>query len=596
MQSYISTITDAKTMSIIAPPHLIDALKEHAETEGLRPRAMHIRSNLHNSRNTELAQQCSSLFEDCPFASPDTLQVAVRSNKTGCYLEQDATSLVEEAVSTVLASRCDWSLVMQGLADDLNQSGSKHHSILLFGMGDSVPGAPFREHSLDISKIDVLSLVETPLSATPPASSIDDFPPDSIAIVGSACRLPGANSLDELWDLIAAGRSRLEKVRTDRVNIKESYRASQDPEWTKKREFYGNFIDDVDAFDHAFFNISPREAKYMDPQQRLLLMAAFEAMDSSGYLRSHQRNDGDAVGCFLGASYTEYTENTSAYSPSAFTATSTIRAFLSGKISYHFGWTGPSEVIDTACSASIVAVHRAVQAINAGECPVALAGGVNIITGVNNYFDLGKASFLSQTGQCKPFDDSADGYCRADGVGLVVLKPLSKAVADGDYIQGVIPAIATNQGGIGAPGITVPDGIAQKALYRGILEKAGLKGEDISYVEAHGTGTQVGDPIEIGSIREVFGGAHRASPLHLGSLKANIGHSETAAGVASLLKVLSMVRNRGVPPLQGFKRLNHKIPALELDKMAIPTKLLPWDSDHRIACSKSTLKSLFSHR
>lgn len=574
-------------MSIIAPPHLVDALKEHAETEGLRPRPMHIRSNLHNSKNEELAKQCSSLFQDCPFASTDGLQVPIRSNKTGEYLEEDVDSLVEEAISTVLASRCDWSLVMQGLADDLQETGSKHHSIVLFGIGDSVPGAPFREHSLDISKVDVLSLIETPLASTPPVSSVDDFPPDAIAIVGAACRLPGANSLDELWDIISEGQTRLEKVRTDRVNLKESYRASQDPEWVKKREFYGNFIDDVDAFDHAFFNISPREAKYMDPQQRLLLMAAFEAMDSSGYLRHHKRNDGDAVGCFLGASYTEYLENTSAYSPSAFTATSTIRAFLSGKISYHFGWTGPSEVIDTACSASIVAVHRAVQAINAGECPIALAGGVNIITGVNNYFDLGKASFLSQTGQCKPFDDSADGYCRADGVGLVVLKPLSKAVSDGDYIQGVIPAIATNQGGIGAPGITVPDGIAQKALYRGILEKAGLNGQDISYVEAHGTGTQVGDPIEIGSIREVFGGPHRASPLHMGSLKANIGHSETAAGVASLLKVLTMVRNRGLPPLQGFKRLNHKIPALELDKMAIPTKLLPWDADHRIACINS---------
>lgn len=242
-------------MSIIAPPHLIDALKEHAQTEGLRPRSMHIRSNLHNTKNLELAKQCASLFEDCPFASPDTLQVPVRSNKTGELIDEGTESLVHEVISTVLASRCDWSLVMQGLADDLQESGSSHHSIALFGIGDSVPGAPFRDLGLDISKIDVLSLLETPLSSAPSASSVDDFPPDAIAIVGAACRLPGASSLDELWNIISEGQTRLEKVRTDRVNPKESYRASQDPEWVKKREFYGNFVDDLDAFDNAFFNM-----------------------------------------------------------------------------------------------------------------------------------------------------------------------------------------------------------------------------------------------------------------------------------------------------------------------------------------------------
>lgn len=303
-------------------------------------------------------------------------------------------------------------------------------------------------------------------------------------------------------------------------------------------------------------------------------------------MRHHRRERGDAVGCFIGASYTEYLENTSSYIPSAFTATGTIRAFLSGKISYHFGWSGPSEVIDTACSSSIVAIHRACQAINSGECSTALAGGVNLITGINNYFDLGKASFLSQTGQCKPFDDSADGYCRADGVGLVVLKPLSKAIADGDHIMGVIPATATNQGGINATGITVPDGSAQRALYQNVLLKSGIKGHQVSYVEAHGTGTQVGDPIEIKSIRDVFGGLTRTNPVYLGSLKANIGHSGTAAGVASLLKVLTMFRHQGIPPLQGFKSLNHKIPALEPDGIFISTSLIPWDTNPSNCCSQ----------
>lgn len=414
------------------------------------------------------------------------------------------------------------------------------------------------------------------------------FPDDAIVIVGAGCRLPGANNLEDLWDIISQGQSRLEKLRPERCDPKQAYRAIQDPAWIAKREFYGNFIDDADAFDHAFFGISPREAAHMDPQQRLLLETAFQAMDSSGYLHDHQRERGDPVGCFIGASYTEYLENTSAYSPSAFTATSTIRAFLSGKISYHFGWTGPSEVIDTACSSSLVAVHRACRAIQAGECSIALAGGVNVITAVQNYFDLAKAGFLSPTGQCKPFDDSADGYCRADGVALVVLKSLRQAIADGDDILGVIPAVATNQGGVHASGITVPDGTCQKALYRTLLNRSGLAPDDVSYMEAHGTGTRVGDPIEMGSIRDVFGGPQRTNPLYIGSLKSNIGHSETAAGAAGLLKVLAMLRHGGIPPLRGLKQLNHNIPPLDSDNIIIPTELVPWSEDRRrIACVSS---------
>ncbi|PYH99806.1 ketoacyl-synt-domain-containing protein [Aspergillus ellipticus CBS 707.79] len=415
----------------------------------------------------------------------------------------------------------------------------------------------------------------------------DSFPSDAIAIVGAACRLPGADSIEELWDVISQGEIKVEEVPEDRFNITETFRGQQDKEWLNKRKFYGNFVDDVAAFDNTFFGISPREATYMDPQQRLLLATAFEAMDSSGYLRKHRKEDGDSIGCFIGATYTEYLENTCAYSPSAFTAPGTIRAFLSGKISYHFGWTGPSEVIDTACSASLVAIHRACRAIQAGDCSMALAGGVNIITGIHNYLDLAKAGFISPTGQCKPFDESGDGYCRADGVGLVVLKPLDQAISGGDHIMGVIRASATNQGGLHAPSITVPDSTAQQALYNNVISRSGIQPEQVSYIEAHGTGTRVGDPIEMKSIRSVFGGTHRPETLHLGSLKANVGHSETAAGVASLLKVLTMFAHQSIPPLAGFKTLNPKIPSLEPDKLKIPTKIVSWTTESRNACVNS---------
>ncbi|RAK96953.1 ketoacyl-synt-domain-containing protein [Aspergillus ibericus CBS 121593] len=415
----------------------------------------------------------------------------------------------------------------------------------------------------------------------------DSFPSDAIAIVGAACRLPGADTLEDLWDVISQGRSKVQEIPRDRCIIEETFRGQQDQEWMKGRRFYGNFVADVAAFDNAFFGISPREAKYMDPQQRLLLATAFEAMDSSGYLRKHRREDGDTVGCFIGSTYTEYLENTCAYNPSAFTAPGTIRAFLSGKISHYFGWTGPSEVIDTACSASLVAIHHACRAIQAGDCSMALAGGVNLITGIHNYLDLAKAGFLSPTGQCKPFDESADGYCRADGVGLVVLKPLDQAISSGDHILAVIRASATNQGGLHAPSITVPDSKAQQKLYRHAISKAGILPEQVSYIEAHGTGTRVGDPIEIESIRAVFGGPHRAEPLHLGSVKANIGHCETAAGVASLLKVIMMFSHRSIPPLAGYSTLNPKIASLEPDQIIISKKLLPWTSESRNSCVNS---------
>ncbi|KAM0523026.1 hypothetical protein ACHAPE_001517 [Trichoderma viride] len=588
-ESYVSAISDSKTISLIAPSSEITTIRVYVEKLGLSSKMIHMRSNIHNPKNRALAEELLGFcLGNADFQLPhsDDLQVPVRSNRTGQVLSN--CSLTAEIITTILTSCCDWNTIINNLAHDLQQTGNRSHRIAMIGLGDCIPLPPFQKHNLDITKLDIMCITEglkKPLRDYG-LSSLDLFPPNSIAVVGAACRLPGANTLEELWELISRGESRLESLREDRVKLTESFRASQDKDWTTGRNWFGNFVDGIDEFDHSFFGISPKEAAYMDPQQRLLLSCAYEAMDASGYLHNHRRENGDPVGCFIGASYTEYCENVTAYAPSAFAATGTIRAFLSGKISYHFGWTGPSEVIDTACSASLVAIHHACRAIQAGDCAMALAGGVNIITGIQNYIDLGRAGFLSKSGQCKPFDESADGYCRADGVGLVVLKPLSQAVADRNHILGVIPASATNQGGL-SHGITVPHGVAQQALYRQIVKAAGIEPEQVTYVESHGTGTQVGDPIEVTSIREVFGRPSRPSPVHIGSLKANVGHSETAAGVASLLKVLAMFAHRGIPPQAGFKTLNPKIPALEPDNLGIATMLIPWEAKSRIACVNS---------
>ncbi|EMD94543.1 hypothetical protein COCC4DRAFT_152704 [Bipolaris maydis ATCC 48331] len=575
--SYVSAVTDPKTISIVGPVPTLEKVTAYARELGLQAQGMHLRGKVHNPENAELARELCELcdeMENLRLPPSAELQVPIYSNITGRRLQD--CSLTHEAVLTILASRCEWWTLLGELACALQSTGIQSHTFAMFGIGDCVPLMPFHQARLKVSKIDIHRTIrEAELSEY-------TYPEDAIAIVGAACRLPGANNMEELWDLLAGGVSKAEEIRPDRIPLHASFRASQD----QKRKFFGNFVDEVDGFDHTFFRTNPKEATYMDPQQRILLELAYQAMDSSGYLRSHKRENGDNIGCFIGASFNEYLDNTSAHAPTAYTSTGTIRAFLCGKISYYFGWSGPAEVIDTACSASLVAINRACRAILSGECAQALAGGINIMSGINNFMDLGKAGFLSPTGQCKPFDKNADGYCRADGGGLVVLKLLRHARADGDNILGVIPGIATNQGGLSAS-ITVPHSPAQMTLYRRILKQAAMKPEQVSYVECHGTGTQAGDPLEIASVREVFCGGDRQGNLHVGSLKGNIGHCETAAGVASLLKVLAMLQKQRIPPLASFKSLNPKIPALAPDKMAVAKQVEAWDAPLRAACVNS---------
>lgn len=556
----------------------------------MQTQAMHLRGKVHNPENADLARElCTLCDKHDSLRLPDAshLNAPLRSNKNGEKILQG--SLTHEAIETILASCCQWYDLLNGVCKDLEMTETKTHLFAAFGIGDCIPLAPFHQAGLQITKLDILSFIR---ALMPPVLPVSDFgpkyayPTDAVAVVGMACRLPGANNIEELWDLISSGGSTVKPVPQDRVNIEHSFRALQDPKWAAKQKWWGNFISDIGCFDHSFFRMSPREAASMDPQQRILLETAYQAMESSGYLGSHRREAGDPVGVFLGASFVEYLDNTSANPPTAYTSTGTIRAFLSGKISYHFGWTGPSEILDTACSSSLVAINRAVKAIQNDECSVALTGGVNLITGIHNYLDLAKAGFLSPTGQCKPFDSAADGYCRSEGVGLVVLKRLNQALTDRDQILGVIPGASTNQGGL-SPSLTVPHSAAQVQLYKKILHQAGMRPDQVSYCEAHGTGTQAGDPLEVASIREVFGSPERQNLMQLGSIKGNMGHCETAAGVAGLLKALVMVNKAAIPPLASHKSLNPKIPALEPDKLAISSSLEAWKASPRAALVNS---------
>ncbi|RAH61359.1 ketoacyl-synt-domain-containing protein [Aspergillus piperis CBS 112811] len=589
-RTYVSAITEPRSLSFVGNAKSIAAMYEYCRENGLPADKMDVTGKAHNPENEHVVPEFMDIINRNPsmFQLPkeSRLQVTVRSNITGKALTD--AEIMEDMITMMLASCCDWLELVTQVALDLKASERPAHRLVIFGLNDSVPLSPFNKQRLKSFKFKANQLLVSdpqPNSPTTSPSSIPEFPDSTIAVVGLSCRFPGANNLEELWDLIAGARDTHQEVPVERIHVGRSYRTLQD-EHMAKRKFFGNFVDDIKRFDNSFFGINAREAASLDPQQKMLLELSYEALESSGYLTSHQRSAEDSVACFIGGSLNEYLENTACHAPSAYTATGTIRAFMCGRLSYYYGWSGPAEVLDTACSSSLVAIHRACRAIQAGECTMAIAGGVSALTTAGNFFDLGKAGFLSQTGQCKPFDAAADGYCRSEGAGLVVLKKLSDAVSAGDHIFGVIPSIATNQGGTSTT-LTVPSPTALKALYRSLFEKSGLKPSQVSYVEAHGTGTQAGDPIEMESIRAVLGDSSRATPLSIGSIKGNIGHCEPAAGAAGLLKVLAMMKFGGIPPQANHSRLNPAIPALEPDGMEIARKLRDWNVPQRAALVNS---------
>ncbi|KAK7957013.1 BcPKS16- polyketide synthase [Apiospora aurea] len=599
--TYISAITGPRSISVGGPAATLGAFAAYvAGHEGVRSQEIQLGGSAHNPANAHLAAELCRICHDdtsqrlqLPHASQ--LLLPLRSNQTGERITDGL--LADDLIWTMLASRCEWLQLLKAVAQDLTQSPRTEHCFVAFGWDDCITMSPFVQAHLQVTKVFAKSLIME--TSEPPRPSIQqlpsddggdsgyEFPKNAIAITGAACRLPGANSMDELWELLASGRNCVQELPRNRFKASENYRilTSASSQW-KNRKFYGNFIEDVKRFDNAFFGISAREAANVDPQQRIMLELSFEALEDAGYLASHRREAGDDVGCFIGLVLGEYVENTNAHPPTAYTSTGTVPAFVCGRLSHTYGWSGPSEMFNTACSSSMVAINRACKAIQAGECRMALAGGANVMTGINTYLDLAKAGFLSPTGQCKPFNAAADGYCRADGCGVVVLKRLKDAVADGDPIWGVIAGVATNQGGLSAS-LTVPDATAQQSLYKKVLGQAGLTGSQVTYVEAHGTGTQVGDPIEMSSIRSVFGGTSRQTKVAVGSIKGNIGHAEPAAGVAGLLKVLAMLRHGKIPPQASYGTLNPNIPPLERDGMEIATRLRGWNTPFRAALVNS---------
>jgi acyl transferase domain-containing protein len=399
---------------------------------------------------------------------------------------------------------------------------------------------------------------------------------EPIAIIGAACRLPGGVcTVEDYWRLLEEGRDAISEVPPERWSIDAYYDA--DPQAPGKMSTrWGGFLADVDQFDAAFFGISPREAANMDPQQRLLLEVSWEALENAGIAADGLA--GSATGVFVGIGFNDYARLLAAQDAqqiNAYSGSGIQLCFAAGRVSYALGLRGPSFAIDTACSSSLVALHQACQSLRAGECDMALTGGVNLLLAPEGNIFLSKAGALSPSGRCKTFDAAADGMVRSDGCGVVVLKRLRDAMADGDTVMAVIRGSAINHDGRSS-GLTVPNAVAQEAVIRQALKSAGVQPDQVGYVEAHGTGTPLGDPIEVQSTAAVYGyRPEDVPPVVITSVKTNLGHLEAASGIASVIKVALVLRHRKIPQHLHFRAWNPHL-ALDGARIRVPQEALPW--------------------
>ncbi|PZV05952.1 MAG: beta-ketoacyl synthase [Cyanobium sp.] len=412
-------------------------------------------------------------------------------------------------------------------------------------------------------------------------------PPEPIAIVGIGCRLPGeVDSPADFWQLLIQGRDVIREVPSDRWDLARHF--DPDPQRPLHQHVrHGGFIEAIDQFDAAFFGISPREAICMDPQQRLLLEVAWRALEDGGQPVEAVR--GQAVGVFIGISSADYinvlwssTENYAVPDNEPFVLPGNTSSIAANRLSYFFDFKGPSFSVDTACSSSLVAVHLACESLWRGEAVAALAGGVQALISPGSQMGFCKAGLLSADGRCKSFDASADGYVRSEGAGVVLLKPLSAALANGDAIYALIQGTAVNSDGR-SNGMVAPNLQSQVICVRQAFARAGIDPAAAQYVEAHGTGTRQGDPVELQALGTVLGeGRPHDQPCRVGSVKSNLGHGETVAGITGLIKAALCVHHRQLPASLHCRNPNPDIDFSGL-KLQVQTSLEPFPQADRPA-------------
>ena len=453
------------------------------------------------------------------------------------------------------------------------------------GVGKEIPVTLVMDHprlsdAAEYLLGEVLGLSEQASDKRGPRQVVTTRADEPIAIVAVSCRFPGAPDPEAFWELLSGGVDAIREVPEDRFDIDEFY--DPDPETPGKTYTrFGGFLDGIDGFDPEFFGISPREAVWIEPQQRLMLETVWEGLERAGYAPSTLR--GSRTGVFAGVAANEYAHLLSSESVDKiepYFITGNALNAISGRVAFALGLEGPAVAVDTACSSALVAVHQACQALHSGDCDLALAGGVNVLLSPVTVIAASRARMLSPVGRCKTFDASADGYVRSEGCGILVLKRLSDAVRDGDRVCAVISSSAVNQDGASS-GLTVPNGGAQQRLIATALDRAGLAGGDVDYLEAHGTGTPLGDPIEVQAAAAAYGASRDADrPLLMGSVKTNIGHTESASGAAGLIKVVLSLQHEVLPQSLHFETPSPHIPWDSLP-VRVVDEAIPWQANDR---------------
>ena len=509
-------------------------------------------------------------------------RIPLYSSFTGLPISaSNSFDLVETALEEILRKPLHWDHVIEGISSEVNSLGICECSVLPVGPADLGRGllSSLRRSSNCIARLEDSAWnpsMPTEKSNQPSGKCSDS----KIAIVGMAGRFPNAANHELFWELLDKGIDTHKVIPKDRFD-----EAHIDPTGQRKNTShtpYGCFIDEPGLFDPGFFRMSPREATQTDPMHRLAILTAYEALEMSGYVPNRTPSTKlHRIGTFYGQTSDDWREIQEGQDIDTYFIPGGVRAFAPGRINYFFKFSGPSFSVDTACSSSFAALQLAVTSLRAGDCDTAVTGGMNVLTNPDIFSGLSRGQFLSKTGNCQTFDNNADGYCRGETVASVVLKRLEDAEADNDNIIGVILASATNHSA-DAISITHPHAPTQEFLYKQLLNRACISANEVCYVEMHGTGTQAGDKTEIESVTNVFAAPHRKrrpdQPLHLGAVKANIGHGEAASGVSALIKVLLMMEKNVIPPNCGIKGvMNQGFPKdLEARNVHIPLRRTPW--------------------
>ncbi|KKK13706.1 polyketide synthetase PksP [Aspergillus rambellii] len=588
-QPYISAVC-SNTLTISGPPKVLDELVQTTLAKESRVTRASIHGPYHAAHLYD-ERDVERILETCDNDAVLSLKphIPVLSSNTGePIVAHSMNDFLKAALEEILVRQLCWDRVTDACAAVVLKSANNRTTTKIFPVATTATQSLFtalRKSGLSNVQADGgMGGEPAPASSQGRNNNHNDTGRaelSKIAIIGMSGRFPEADSPQDFWNLLYKGLDVHRKVPAERWDAD----AHVDPTGTQRntsRVPYGCWIREPGLFDPRFFNMSPREALQADPAQRLALLTAYEALEMAGFIPdSTPSTQRDRVGIFYGMTSDDYRETNSGQDIDTYFIPGGNRAFTPGRINFYFKFSGPSVSVDTACSSSLAAIHLACNSIWRNDCDAAITGGVNILTNPDNHAGLDRGHFLSRTGNCNTFDDAADGYCRADGVGTVILKRLEDAQADNDPILGIINGAYTNHSAE-AVSITRPHVGAQAFIFKKLLNEANVDPKSISYVEMHGTGTQAGDAVEMQSVLDVFAPDHSRGPaqsLHLGSAKSNIGHGESASGVTSLVKVLMMMKENMIPPHCGIKtKINHNFPTdLPQRNVHIALQPTPWN-------------------